>query len=184
MFSRGTQNKAYLFLGRTMQTLKLDSSYKPIGIVDSFNAFSLVYRGKAVIVESYDTALRTGTKSFPEPAVVVLTRFVDYQFFKIGCTRRNIYKRDSYICQYCQKEFPNSKLTLDHVIPKSQGGLRSWNNLVTSCMKCNQRKGNRLPHEAGMSLNRAPGKPRLRLLDYLGDVHTSWQPYLSGFYTK
>jgi len=184
MFSRGTQSKAYLFLGRTMQTLKLDSSYKPIGIIDSIDAFSLVYRGKAIIVESYDSTLNSGSQSFPEPAVIALKRFVDFRFFQVGCTRRNIYRRDDHTCQYCKNPFPLSKLTLDHVIPKSRGGNRSFGNLVTSCMKCNQRKGSRLPKEAGMQLLKPPKKPKYRLLDYLGQVHVSWKPYLSGFYTK
>ena len=184
MFFRGTKSRAYLFAGRTMQTLKLDSSYKPIGIIDSIDAFSLIYRGKAVMVESYDSSLNSGSNSFPEPAVIALKRFVDFRFFQVGCTRRNIYQRDDNTCQYCRHVFPLSKLTLDHVIPKSRGGGKSWNNLVASCMKCNQRKGNRLPKEAGMQLLKPPLKPRYKLLDYLGPVHELWKPYLSGFYTK
>jgi len=184
MFSRRTQSKTYLYLGRTMQTLKLDSSYKPIGIIDSIDAFSLVYRGKAVLVESYDSKLNSGSRSFPEPSVIALTRFVDFRFFKVGCTRRNIYQRDKNICQYCRVSFPLSKLTLDHVVPKSKGGGKSWNNLVASCKKCNQKKGNKFLKEAGMQLLKAPLKPKYRLLDYLGPVHESWKPYLSGFYTK
>ena len=111
-------------------------------------------------------------------------KFVDYKFFQVGCTRRNIYQRDNNTCQYCRQPFPLSKLTLDHVIPKSRGGGKSWNNLVASCMKCNQRKGNRLPKEAGMQLLKPPFKPRYKLLDYLGPVHELWKPYLAGFYTK
>ena len=92
-----------------MQTLKLDSSYKPIGIIDSINAFSLIYRGKAVMVESYDSSLNSGSSSFPEPAVIALKRFVDFRFFQVGCTRRNIYQRDDNTCQYCRHVFPLSK---------------------------------------------------------------------------
>jgi len=184
MLYRRTQNKAYLFLGRTMQTLKLDSSYKPIGIIDSIDAFSLVYRGKAVIVESYDSVLRSGDRSFPEPAVVALKRYVNFKFFRIGCSRRDIYRRDLHTCQYCKQEYPNSKLTLDHVIPKSRGGIKSWTNLVTSCVKCNQKKGSKMPSEAGMVLSRKPRKPKFALLDYLGNTDKLWVPYLSGFYTN
>ena len=184
MFWRGTYSKTYLYLGRTMQTLKLDSSYKPIGIIDSIDAFSLIYRGKAVMVESYDSSLNSGSRSFPEPAVIALKRFVDFRFFKISCTRRNIYQRDKNICQYCRQPFPISKLTLDHVVPKSKGGGKSWSNLVASCMKCNQKKGNKLPGEAGMQLLKTPLKPRYKLLDYLGPVHELWTPYLSGFKTN
>ena len=144
MFFRGTKSRAYLFARRTMQTLKLDSSYKPIGIIDSIDAFSLIYRGKAVLVESYDSTLNSGSRSFPEPAVIALTRFVDFRFFQIGCTRRNIYQRDDNTCQYCRQFFPLSKLTLDHVIPKSKNGPTNWENVVTSCKSCNSAKGSTL----------------------------------------
>jgi len=167
-----------------MQTLKLDSSYKPIGIVDSVDAFSLLWRGKAIAIENYETELHSGNDSWPEPAVVVLYRFVDHKFFQIGCTRRNIYERDGYTCQYCKQRFATSKLTLDHVIPKSKGGGKSWENLVTSCMKCNQKKGDKLPADIGMQPYKFPIKPRYRLLDYLGpNIPGIWKPYLSNFDT-
>lgn len=167
-----------------MKTLKLDSSYKPIGIIDSVDAFSLLWRGKAIAIENYDSKLQSGNDSWPEPAVVVLYRFVDFKFFQIGCTRRNIYERDGYICQYCRQRFSTAKLTLDHVIPKSKGGNKSWENLVTSCMKCNQKKGDKLPTDIGMQPYKFPIKPRYNLLDYLGpNIPGIWKPYLLNFNT-
>ena len=166
-----------------MYTLKLDSSYKPLEIIDSCNALSMVWCGKARMIESYESTINTTHQEWPEPSVIVLNRFVNYKFFQIGCTRRNIYDRDKYTCQYCKQPYAPSKLTLDHVIPKSKGGPKTWSNLVTCCKKCNQKKGNRLPKEAGMQLINAPLKPRYKLLDYLSPVHDLWKPYLSGFKT-
>jgi len=185
MFSRGTQNKVYLFLGAFLLTLKLDSSYKPIGIIDSVDAFSMVWKGKAVMVERYDSYLKSGNDVWDEPAVIVLHRYIDFPFFRVGCTRREIFKRDKYVCQYCHYPFSGGKLTLDHVIPKSRGGQKSWENLVTCCIKCNQKKGDRLLREIGMHLWRRPIKPRYRLIDWLGpSIPGIWKPYLSGVYTK
>tara|TARA_R110001592_G_scaffold362287_2_gene675650 strand:- start:1822 stop:2328 length:507 start_codon:yes stop_codon:yes gene_type:complete len=167
-----------------MKTLKLDNSYKPIEIIDSIAAFSLVYRKKAKIVEGYNTQIHSSNHSWTEPAVIVLDRYVDFKFFRVGCTRRNIYERDKHTCQYCQNTFQASKLTLDHVIPKSKGGQKSWENLVTSCKKCNQFKGSKHLSDTGMELSRQPVKPRYRLLDYLGPaVPGLWKNYLAGAYT-
>ena len=79
-------------------------------------------------------------------------------------TRSNIYWRDAHKCQYCYEKFPHSKLTLDHVIPKSKGGDKSWGNLVTCCSKCNQKKGSKTPEEANMKLLRVPTLPRFNVL--------------------
>ena len=169
-----------------MLTLKLDSSYKPLDIIDSCDALSMVWRGKARMVESYDGSFINSTHtSWPEPAVIVLNRYVDHKFFSVGCTRRNIYDRDNHTCQYCGNWFSNNKLTLDHVIPKSKGGPKSWENLVTSCQKCNQKKGNLMPSEAGMIPFRRPTKPKYKLIDYLGpNLPAEWQIYLDGFSTS
>tara|TARA_B100000282_G_C31727707_1_gene489307 strand:- start:1114 stop:1623 length:510 start_codon:yes stop_codon:yes gene_type:complete len=169
-----------------MLTLKLDNSYKPIEIIDSCNALSMVWRGKARMVESYDNSfINTTHKSWPEPSVIVLNRYVDHKFFNVGPTRKNIYERDGFVCQYCKCEYHAGKLTLDHVVPKSLGGKKSWTNLVTSCKKCNQKKGNKLLPDTSLSLLKTPTKPRYKLLDYLGPgIPDKWRLYLSGFYTN
>ena len=169
-----------------MLTLKLDSSYKPLDIIDSCDALSMVLRGKARVVENYSNCtINTTHVNFPEPSVIVLNRFVDFKFFKVGCTRRNIYDRDQHICQYCHKWYSNNKLTLDHVVPKSKGGPKSWENLVTCCKSCNQKKGNLHLKECGMNLLTVPKKPKYQLLDYLGpNIPEDWKIYLEGFTTS
>jgi 5-methylcytosine-specific restriction endonuclease McrA len=169
-----------------MLTLKLDSSYKPLDIIDSCDALSMVWRGKARMLESYpNRTINTTHVKFPEPSVIVLDRFVDFKFFQVGCNRRNIYDRDQNICQYCRKCFSPSKLTLDHVIPKSKGGPKSWENLVTSCKSCNQKKGNLHLSETGMNLVSMPKKPKYQLVDYLGpNIPEKWKVYLEGFVTS
>lgn len=99
--------------------------------------------------------------------------------------RRNIFARDENRCQYCGKKHPTSELSLEHVIPRSRGGLSTWGNIVCACTECNKRKGGRTPHEAGMKLIRKPVKPRrsplltlkLRLRKY-----ESWKQFLDNAY--
>jgi len=92
-------------------------------------------------------------------------------------SRRNVLRRDGFRCQYCQGR---DRLTVDHVLPKSRGGRHVWTNLVAACNQCNNKKGNRIPEEAGMPLRRKPFRPShvMFIRDYVGTVAESWKPYL------
>ena len=97
---------------------------------------------------------------------------------KIALTRKNIFKRDQYKCQYCGD--CNLLLTLDHVIPKQKGGRDTWKNLVTSCNRCNSKKANSYIDDVGMRLMNEPVKPHylLYLQKYASSEYTKWRPYL------
>ena len=100
-------------------------------------------------------------------------------------TRRNIYARDRNRCQYCGKRFPSSELSLDHVVPRSQGGETSWTNIVCACVKCNVRKGGQQPFEAGMKLITEPVKPKhspLITLQLSSEKYASWKQFLDAAY--
>ena len=133
-----------------VQTLKLDSAFKPIALISWQDAISLVLLGKAYVIEAYEQFIRSAKRAWQMPAVIVLKRFVDYEYVGFSCNRKNILLRDNFTCQYCRKFFYAEFLTIDHVIPKSRGGKKSWHNLVAACRACNQRKGNRLPDEVKM----------------------------------
>lgn len=104
---------------------------------------------------------------------------------KIKFNRRNIFARDAHRCQYCGKRYPTSELSLDHVVPLSQGGGTNWTNIVCACTECNKRKGGRRPREAGMKLIRLPEKPRrspaLRM-KLRSDKYSSWKHFLNDAY--
>jgi 5-methylcytosine-specific restriction endonuclease McrA len=85
---------------------------------------------------------------------------------RVAMTRRNVFYRDAYQCQYCHRQFPARELTCDHVVPRSQGGMTSWDNLVTACGPCNRRKGGRTPEEARMRLRRWPRRPESLPIEY------------------
>ena len=126
-----------------MMALKLDASYRPIEVIDALEALVMCIIGKATPVETYETKINSPTKAFELPAVIALKTIVKFRFTTVACNRQNVIWRDNNQCQYCANYFPSDKLTMDHVIPKSRGGQNTWENLVASCMRCNQKKGSR-----------------------------------------
>ncbi len=96
------------------------------------------------------------------PSVIVLTVFDRLPGKEVKFTRQNVFERDNHTCQYCGRTLDKTQLNLDHVMPRQRGGPTTWENVVCSCIPCNTRKGNRLPHEAGLRLLRPPGRPRWR----------------------
>ena len=157
--------------------LKLDASWQPLEIIDSLKAFSMVYSGRARIVENHSQQFNA---LFYYPSVIVLKNYVRTKPVHLSPTRLNIYWRDLYQCQYCYRKFPHSKLTLDHVIPKSRGGTKNWDNIVSCCERCNQKKGNRTPDEASMELFKVPTVPKfsvMRTRPHL-DMPLSWKKFI------
>ena len=142
-----------------MMALKLDASYRPIEVIDALEALVMCIIGKATPVETYDKKIKSTTKAFDLPAVIVLKTVVKFRFTTVACNRQNIIWRDGNQCQYCANFFPDDKLTMDHVIPKSRGGKNTWENLVAACKKCNQKKGSKLPRECGMVPKSIPKLP-------------------------
>jgi 5-methylcytosine-specific restriction endonuclease McrA len=110
-------------------------------------------------VEETDRVVRSITVSMKVPSVVRLMGFVRFRRKDAKYSRKNIYARDKYRCQYCGHRFPQDELTCDHVIPRSRGGRAEWDNIVTCCVKCNRKKGGRTPDEAGLRLVKSPARP-------------------------
>ena len=162
------------------KTLKLDSSYRPLEIMDATEALVLCLIGKAYAIENYAKEIRSVSEKFKLPAVIVLTRYVKFKFKIMKCRRTNVIWRDNNQCQYCQRQFESVLLTIDHVVPKSKGGQNTWTNLVAACKKCNQKKGDRTPDQAGMKLIKQPIKPRTSVLRTIGkkEISTLWENYL------
>lgn len=106
--------------------------------------------------------VRTPRTTIRLPRVILLTYFDRLPAKELKLTRNNVFERDGNHCQYCGRTFPREELNLDHVIPRDQGGKTTWENIVCSCIRCNSRKANRLPHEASMRLIRKPVRPKWR----------------------
>jgi len=117
------------------------------------------------------------------PRVVRLYSYDRIPRERVRLTRRNLFARERNQCMYCGTQFPTSELTIDHVVPRSQGGGDSWENLVAACRSCNARKGGRTPDQAGMALMRAPRAPRRNpsiTARLSSDRYASWRPFLHG----
>ena len=161
-----------------MKTLKLDATYRPVAVVDCLEALVLCIVGKATAVEEYEEKISSPSVTFKIPSVIVLKTIVKYFNSGFAASRTNVIWRDNNTCQYCNKKFLSSDLTLDHVIPKSRGGANTWTNLVASCKKCNQKKANRTPEEAEMKLAKKPVKPSNSILRHTSEIEPIWGIYL------
>jgi 5-methylcytosine-specific restriction endonuclease McrA len=160
--------------------LVLNASYEAVTICTARRAITLVMKGAAVVEEISRYTIRTPRVSVPVPSVVRLRTYRKVPRLKRSVSRKGIILRDASGCQYCGRKFESRELTLDHVIPRSRGGQSTWENLVASCVRCNNRKGNRTPQEAGMQLLRAPRPIGIHAKHRLlaGDDHGAWDKYL------
>ena len=135
--------------------LVLNASYEPLNITTWRRAVVMVLKGKAEGLEhDPDHRIREDTLL---PTVIRLRHFVRVPYKQLPLTRRNLFHRDGHRCQYCGASA--EQLSVDHVVPRSRGGLDTWENVTTACLPCNVRKGNRTPREAGMPLRREPRRP-------------------------
>jgi len=118
------------------------------------------------------------------PAVVCMSRKDIFRKADVSFTRPHVYKRDLYVCQYCEKKKSENELNYDHVIPRSRGGKTTWDNIVTCCYSCNAKKGNRTPEQAGMILRKRPVRPSWNDIvnhDILCEmIYESWKPYVNA----
>ena len=118
----------------------------------------LLWLGKAEVVRYDSGQVHSVDETYEIPTVLRLSHFVRRPLPELKLSRRGILARDKHTCQYCGHV--GSDLTLDHIIPRDKGGPSDWDNLVCCCLKCNNKKGNRTPHEARMILRRKPRKPK------------------------
>ena len=143
----------------------------------------MVMNERASVVEyRKDCFVHSATEKFPVPSVIAIGRYVKKARVSLKVTRKNLFIRDNYTCQYCDKRFTKPNLTIDHVTPKSAGGPKTWENIVAACKKCNQKKANKLPREAGMFPTNAPRQPSPKMFYNLVDnVDDSWKTFLDPY---
>ena len=191
--------------------LVLNKHYAAVRVISARRAFRMLFKQIAEIVSvERDTYLTYDFESWRElselraqyereqhewircvrfelavPRIVRLLVYDRLPRREVKFNRRNIYARDRNLCQYCGGGFPTSELSLDHVVPKSRGGGTNWTNLVCCCIKCNVRKGGRMPKEAGLKLITEPVKPRrspVITLRMNSERYASWKQFLNAAY--
>ena len=158
--------------------LVLNATYEPLSVVSSRRAICLVLGDKADLIEHDESFLRSERLSLPNPSVIRLRYVVKVPYHRrTSLSRRAVFARDDNRCQYCA----GIADSLDHVMPRSRGGLHIWENVVAACRKCNLGKRDRTPDEAGMKLAKTPLIPKelAWVTVAAGSVPHLWKPYLA-----
>jgi 5-methylcytosine-specific restriction endonuclease McrA len=182
-------------------TLVLNRNWQPIGVASVAKALVKVFNDTARIVDPADYRVYTwedwaelrpdGEEPFIRsqrlrlrvPEVVTLTRYDRVPAHSVTFSRRNIFKRDHFTCQYCGRQPGSEELTIDHVLPRSRGGQSTWENCVLACLECNHRKADRTPAQAGMTLRSRPVRPQWRPIYAASHARiASWSKFISEAY--
>jgi len=157
------------------RALVLNVTEVPLAVLPARRAVVLVLKEKADVIASNGAIFRSERLHIDAPSVVRLRHFVRVTYRQHApLTRRAVFARDGWACQYCGGAAEN----LDHVLPRSRGGLHVWENVVAACRRCNAKKMDRTPPEAGFHLARRPFAPSDGFRLTLGSVEPGWEPYL------
>ena len=179
--------------------LVLNRSYFPVNVTTVKHAFCMLYRGAARAVDGqyktfdYESWSQISAERREEavglvhslikiPWVIMLVTYDRIPKTQVRFTRANIFARDRSVCQYCGKIFSRNELSIDHVVPRSYGGISVWENVVCCCYCCNKKKGGRTPKQAGMKLLNTPHKPRwtpFNRVSFRDLKRKEWLPYLT-----
>lgn len=182
-------------------TLVLNRNWQPVGVVSVARSLTLVAAERARIVDPADYQQYTWqdwarfipmddepfvqavTFRMRIPEVITLSHYDRVPANIVTFSRRNIYKRDHYTCQYCGEQPGSEELTIDHVLPRSRGGTSAWDNCVLACVECNKRKANKTPAEARMPLRKTPVRPAWKpIYSWHSTRIASWSKFLSEAY--
>lgn len=173
------QGRVLLLNGRTWEAMS---------VITIPRAVNLLLADKAIVVEQTGSFLRTVHDRFPIPSVIALRTYINVPRRQAHWSRRGVLVRDSFTCIYCLaqpgtlhkgKALAKADFTVDHVIPRSRGGRDNWGNTACACYVCNHRKGDRLPHEAGMRMHWEPKTPRTSyLVVAIGSGNEVWKRYI------
>jgi 5-methylcytosine-specific restriction endonuclease McrA len=182
-------------------TLVLNRNWQPVNVTPVARALVMVWNATARVVDPADYQVynwadwarlsppagepfvQAVTRRLRVPEVVTLLAYDRLPTATVSFSRRNIFKRDHYACQYCGVQPGSEELTIDHVVPRARGGLSTWENCVLACMSCNKRKADRLPDEVGMRLRRRPFRPTWKPLYADHQIRiASWAKFISEAY--
>ncbi len=170
-----------------MTILLLNASYEPLAVIPQRRAMSLILRGRVDAVTQDAVTVQGTANNLRIPTVIRLRRYINVPHRGANWSRQNVLKRDDYHCIYCGiqvgelqkgRGLTRNDFTVDHIIARSRGGRSTWGNTACACPVCNQRKGDRSPHEAGMPLRWEPKTPRVNYLIASGEIPSAWKVYL------
>lgn len=162
--------------------LVLNANFEPLNVCSTRRALGLLISGKAEMLLNGRGTIQTVRRAYPRPSIIRLEYMIKRPRPRVRLSKREIFRRDHYTCQYCGAQ--GGHLTLDHVVPRHLGGEHTWDNLVTACAQCNLKKGGRTLQKAHMQLRLTPAEPH-PTANYMFGAHLadnqSWAPYLEGW---
>jgi 5-methylcytosine-specific restriction endonuclease McrA len=182
-------------------TLVLDRSWQPVNVATVARALVMLWNETARVVDvadfqtfswsdwsklrpsEGDAVVQSVSIRLRVPEVITLVDYDRRPTTAVTFSRRNIFKRDRYVCQYCGNQPGSDELTIDHIVPRAQGGMSSWTNCVLACIACNKRKADRTPRQAGMAIRREAVRPTWKPV--YADHHLrldSWSKFVSEVY--
>ena len=162
--------------------LVLNANFQPINITSTYRAINLVLSEKATLILNGRGVIHTVSQTYPLPSIIRLNRMIKRPRPIVKLTRKEVFRRDNYFCQYCGRQ--TSNLTVDHVIPRRLGGETRWNNVVAACPRCNHLKGGMTPQQSGMYPRKAPKHPPRSAIYLFGkhlDQNQDWDDFLAGW---
>jgi 5-methylcytosine-specific restriction endonuclease McrA len=162
--------------------LVLNANFQPINITSTYRAINLVLAEKATLILNGRGVIHTISQSYPLPSVIRLNRMINRPRPVAKLSRKEIFRRDHYTCQYCGRQ--TSELTIDHVIPRRLGGETRWDNVVSACPRCNHLKGGMTPEQSGMYPIKRPKHPPNSAIYLFGKhLHQNedWEDFLLGW---
>lgn len=167
-----------------IEVLLLNNNYEPLNVCSMVRAVGLIIKGKVEVLHTNGHVIKTGTQNMRAPSVLRLRYHIKRPLPQLRLTRHSVLARDDYTCQYCGAT--GKDLTIDHVTPRRLGGPHTWDNVVACCRRCNLKKGDKMPKQAGMVLKTLPKRPHyipyISLPCYLrAKVREEWMIYLPHF---
>ncbi len=162
--------------------LVLNANFEPLNVCEMRRAIGLLYLEKATMIENGRGIIKTVDRNFPRPSVIRLDRMIRRPRPQVKLTRREVFRRDKFTCQYCGIKYRN--LTIDHILPRHLGGPHSWENVVTACAPCNHKKGGRTLQQSGMELMGNPKSPpgsALYIYQHYLENNQEWKEFLIGW---
>ena len=162
--------------------LVLNSNFQPINITSTYRAINMVLAERAILVMNGRGFIHSVSQRFPLPSVIRLTHMIKRPRPIVKLTRKEVFRRDNYTCQYCGRKM--GTLTVDHVIPRRLGGKTDWANVVAACPRCNHLKGGMTPKNSRMYPKKRPKRPP-STATYLFGKHLNqnqeWEDFLIGW---
>lgn len=165
------------------KTLLLNASYEVLSFIPERKVYKLLIKDKVEIISSWEDDIRWTDGKIKHPSILRLKNHVKRNYFNSNFSRKALVKRDRNTYQYCGKKLIASQITVDHVLPRAQGGVTSFTNCVVCCQICNNKKADKTPEQANMVLLKKPTHPSFSTQYYVSDTqeywHTDWDGFLS-----